>query len=59
MNVAVLRAKCLALVVASPELLHIHCTTPEQMELLNTLCWLRDYAGGLGKKAQVRGERRQ
>ncbi|HEX6138016.1 MAG TPA: TM0106 family RecB-like putative nuclease [Casimicrobiaceae bacterium] len=47
LNVAVSRAKCLAIVVASPELLHIRCSTPEQMELVNTLCWLREYADGM------------
>jgi len=47
LNVAVSRAKCLALVVASPDLLHIHCNSPAQMELVNTLCWLREYADGL------------
>jgi len=46
LNVAVSRAKCLAVVVASPELLHIRCSSPEQMELVNTLCWLREYADG-------------
>ena len=47
LNVAVSRAKCLAIVVASPELLHIRCNSPEQMELVNTLCWLREYADAL------------
>jgi uncharacterized protein len=47
LNVAVSRAKCLALVVASPELLDIRCSTPQQMALVNTLCWLREYADGL------------
>ncbi len=46
LNVAVSRAKCLALVVASPALLHIRCQTPGQMELVNTLCWLREHADG-------------
>jgi uncharacterized protein len=46
LNVAVSRARCLAIVVASPELLHIRCHTPEQMGLVNTLCWLREYADG-------------
>jgi uncharacterized protein len=45
LNVAVSRAKCLAMVVASPDLLKVHCGTPEQMELVNTLCWLREYSG--------------
>ncbi|HZZ95188.1 MAG TPA: TM0106 family RecB-like putative nuclease [Usitatibacter sp.] len=44
LNVAVSRAKCAAIVVASPDLLKVHCSTPQQMELVNTLCWLRDYS---------------
>ena len=40
LNVAVSRAKCLALFVANPALLDITCKTPEQMALVNTLCWL-------------------
>ena len=47
LNVAVSRAKCLAIVVASPDLLNIRCNSPAQMELVNTLCWLREYADGL------------
>ena len=47
LNVAVSRAKCLAVVVASPQLLHIHCNSPAQIELVNTLCWLREYADSL------------
>ena len=44
LNVAISRAKCLALVVASPELMSIGCSTPEQMALVNTLCWVKDYS---------------
>jgi len=33
-------------VVASPDLLDVHCSTPEQMQLVNTLCWLREYSAG-------------
>ncbi|MFO1303187.1 MAG: TM0106 family RecB-like putative nuclease [Burkholderiales bacterium] len=47
LNVAVSRAKCLAVVVASPLLLHVDCGTPEQMALVNMLCWLRDHAEGM------------
>ena len=44
LNVAISRAKCLAVVVASPALLHIKCKTPQQIELVNTLCWVRSHA---------------
>jgi superfamily I DNA and/or RNA helicase len=43
LNVAISRARCLALVVASPKLLDVKCTTPEQMALVNTLCWVRNH----------------
>ncbi len=38
LNVAISRARCLAIVVASPRLLDVHCKTPEQMTLVNGLC---------------------
>ena len=40
LNVAVSRAKCMAVVIASPALMAIKCHTPEQMALVNTLCWI-------------------
>jgi uncharacterized protein len=44
LNVAISRAKCLAIVVASPKLLSVSCRTPEQIALVNTLCWVHhDY----------------
>lgn len=48
LNVAVSRAKCLAVVVANPRLLDVDCKTPEQMALVNTLCWIRDFSGTKG-----------
>ena len=39
-NVAVSRAKCLAIVIANPALTATKCHTPEQMALVNTLCWI-------------------
>ncbi len=47
LNVAVSRAKCLAIVIASPALTAIKCHTPEQMALVNTLCWMADV--GIGR----------
>lgn len=38
LNVAISRARCLALLVANPNLLKIQCHTVEQMALVNTLC---------------------
>ena len=44
LNVAISRAQCLVVVVANPNLLEIPCSTVEQMKLVNTFCWLNDYA---------------
>lgn len=41
LNVAISRAKCLALFVANPALMAIRCSTPEEMALVNTLCWVK------------------
>ena len=43
LNVAVSRARCLAVVLANPKLLDVDCKTPAQMALVNTLCWVREY----------------
>jgi hypothetical protein len=47
LNVAISRARCLAVIVASPRLLEASCSTIEQMRLLNALCWAKNYADGL------------
>ena len=44
LNVAVSRAQCLAIVVASPALLTTRCNTVEQMRLINALCQFADLA---------------
>ncbi|MBN1548906.1 MAG: AAA family ATPase, partial [Syntrophaceae bacterium] len=38
LNVAISRARCLAVILANPRLLEIPCQTVEQMQLVNTLC---------------------
>ena len=38
LTVALSRAKCLAIMVANPQLLNVECNTVEQMSLVNTLC---------------------
>jgi len=40
LNVAISRAKSVAILVASPALMDVNCKTAEQMALVNTLCWL-------------------
>jgi uncharacterized protein len=49
LNVAISRARCLAVVVASPKLLEARCSTIEQMKLVNTLCFVRAYADGAAR----------
>jgi uncharacterized protein len=46
LNVAISRARCLAVVVASPQLLEAPCNSIEQMKLVNTLCFVKAYAEG-------------
>lgn len=38
LNVAVSRAQCVAVIVASPALFQVDCKTPRQIELANALC---------------------
>ena len=44
LNVAVSRARCLAVLACSPELLHIRCRSADQMRLVNALCRLVEMA---------------
>jgi len=46
LNVAISRARCLAVIVASPRLLETSCSTIEQLRLVNALCWARNFADG-------------
>ena len=47
LNVAVSRARCLAVIVASPKLLETSCSTVEQLRLVNALCWAKNFADGI------------
>ena len=38
LNVAISRARCIAVVVASPALFRVECKTPRQIELANAFC---------------------
>jgi superfamily I DNA and/or RNA helicase len=57
LNVALSRAKCLSVIVLNPNLLDAPCRTIEQMELVNTFCWLEAYSesllSGKGQKAGI------
>jgi predicted RecB family nuclease len=44
LNVAISRARCLAVIVASPRLLETPCSTIEQLRLVNALCWAENFA---------------
>ncbi|MBP1748978.1 MAG: nuclease [Deltaproteobacteria bacterium] len=44
LNVALSRARCLSILIANPALMTIRCTTIEQMALVNTLCWAKEYS---------------
>jgi uncharacterized protein len=46
LNVAISRAQCLAILVCSPRLLEARCHSIEEMELVNALCRLVEYADG-------------
>jgi uncharacterized protein len=48
LNVAISRARCTAIVIANPALLAIKCRMPEQMALVNTLCWVVE--AGYGRR---------
>jgi uncharacterized protein len=45
LNVATSRARCAAIVVASPALVRVACHSPRQMQLANALCRLVEMAG--------------
>ena len=46
LNVAISRAQCLSIVVANPRLLNARCTTPGEIALVDTLCWVGDQTAG-------------
>ncbi|NJL50270.1 MAG: ATP-binding domain-containing protein [Blastochloris sp.] len=46
LNVAISRARCLAVLVASPALLNLVATSVEEMRLANLFCWAADYSSG-------------
>ena len=51
LNVATSRARCAAIVVASPALVRVACHSPRQMQLANALCRLVEMARGAETEA--------
>ena len=49
MNVAISRARCLAVLVCSPDLLRVACSTAAQIPLANALCSYVAQATPLGR----------
>jgi superfamily I DNA and/or RNA helicase len=46
LNVAISRARTLAIVMANPKLLELDAKTVEHLRLVNTLAWLTVHSGG-------------
>jgi uncharacterized protein len=51
LNVAISRAKCLAVIYANPRLLEIPCSTIDQMVLVDGLCWAKEFADRQAREA--------
>jgi uncharacterized protein len=47
LNVATSRARCAAIIVASPRLFEPECKSPRQIQLANALCTYREMAEAL------------
>jgi predicted RecB family nuclease len=48
LNVAISRAQCVAVLVASPALFEVQCKNPRQMQLVNAFCRYLEMATGIG-----------
>jgi uncharacterized protein len=59
LNVAISRARCLAVLVASPRLLDINANSIEQMRLVNALCWFVETAETKLKSTDFGSRKRQ
>jgi uncharacterized protein len=47
LNVATSRARCMAILISSSELIRVFCRTPHQILLANALCRFREMAEGM------------
>ncbi|HEY3814541.1 MAG TPA: TM0106 family RecB-like putative nuclease [Caulobacteraceae bacterium] len=53
LNVAISRARCLAVIFANPRLLEITCSKIPQIQLVDTLCWATTYVSPSTDTANV------
>jgi uncharacterized protein len=44
LNVSLSRARICSILVMSAQLMNVRCHAVEQMKLVNTLCWARQYS---------------
>jgi uncharacterized protein len=49
LNVAISRARAMAVLVCTPDLLSVHCRTPEEMRLANALCRFEELSQQLNR----------
>ena len=56
LNVATSRARCVALVVGSPDLWRVRARTPAQMRLANAFCRFVELSGASGAVAGAAGD---
>ncbi len=56
LNVATSRARCVALVVGSPDLWRVRARTPAQMRLANAFCRFVELSGAAGAAAGAAGD---
>jgi len=47
-NVALSRARCVSIIVASPRLLQVRCGSVPHVRLVNVMCWSRTFANNSG-----------
>ncbi len=57
LNVAISRARCLSILVASPGLLDIVANNVDEMRLANVFCWAAEYSEGGSPKPMYGGDR--
>jgi superfamily I DNA and/or RNA helicase len=56
LNVAISRARCLAVILASPGLLNLVANNVEEMQLANLLCWAAEFSAGTSPELDKGGQ---